>query len=62
MRRSNIIIFKVDESLKEKPEERKEEDMQIINSLCTLTDASHESVKKRFQAGKETRGRKTKTT
>ena len=44
MRRSNIIIFKVDESLKEKPEERKVEDMQIINSLCTLTDASHESV------------------
>jgi hypothetical protein len=31
MRRSNIIIFKVDESLKEKPKERKEEDMQIIN-------------------------------
>ena len=52
MRRSNIIIFKVDESLKEKPEERKEEDMQIINSLCTLTDASHESVKNVSRLGR----------
>ena len=52
MRRSNIIIFKVDESLKEKPEERKEEDMQIINSLCTLTDASHESVKNGSRLGR----------
>ena len=52
MRRSNIIIFKVDESLKEKPKERKEEDMQIINSLCTLTDASHESVKNSSRLGR----------
>jgi uncharacterized membrane protein YgaE (UPF0421/DUF939 family) len=44
-RKSNIIIFRAEESKKIEPKERKVEDMAIVNELCKITGTNKQTVK-----------------
>ena len=44
-RRCNIVIFNAEESGKSEPEDRKNDDMDIVKQLCTITKANHKSVR-----------------
>jgi hypothetical protein len=44
-RRNNIIILKSKESDEIEPDQRKTDDIMIVNELCKITGANHESIK-----------------
>ena len=44
-RRNNIIIFKAKESDEIEPDQRKTDDIMIVNELCKITGANPESIK-----------------
>ena len=52
-RKSNIIIFRAEESKKTEPKERKVEDIAIVNELCKITGTNKQTVKNVTRLGKE---------
>jgi hypothetical protein len=44
-RKSNIIIFRAEESKKTEPKERKVEDITIVNELCKITGTNKQTIK-----------------
>ena len=44
-RRNNIIIFKAKESEEIEPDQRKTDDIMVVNELCKITRANPESIK-----------------
>jgi hypothetical protein len=52
-RKSNIIIFRAEESKKTEPKERKVEDMAIVNELCKITGTNKQTVKNVTRLGKK---------
>jgi hypothetical protein len=51
-RKSNIIIFRAEESKKPEPKERKVEDIIIVNELCKITGTNKQTVKNVTRLGK----------
>ena len=52
-RKSNIIIFRAEESKKTEPKERKVEDIAIVNELCKITGTNKQTVKNVTRLGKK---------
>jgi hypothetical protein len=52
-RKSNIIIFRAEESKKTEPKERKVEDITIVNELCKITGTNKQTVKNVTRLGKK---------
>jgi hypothetical protein len=52
-RRNNIIIFKAKESDEIEPDQRKTDDIMIVNELCKITRANPESIKNVTRLGKK---------
>ena len=52
-RKSNIIIFRAEESKKTNPEQRKAEDIAIVNELCKITGTNKQMVKNVTRLGKK---------
>ena len=52
-RKSNIIIFRAEESKKPEPKERKVEDIIIVNELCKITGTNKQTVKNVTRLGKK---------
>jgi hypothetical protein len=52
-RKSNIIIFRAEESKKTEPKERKVEDIAIVNELCKITGTNKQTVKNVTKLGKK---------
>ena len=52
-RRNNIIIFKAKESDEIEPDQRKTDDIMIVNELCKITGANPESIKNVTRLGKK---------
>ena len=44
-RRNNIIIFKAKESEEIEPDQRKTDDIMVVNELCKITRENPESIK-----------------
>ena len=47
------IIFKAEESKKTEPEQRKAEDIALVNELCKITGTNKQTVKNVTRLGKE---------
>ena len=52
-RKSNIIIFRAEESKKTEPKERKVEDIAIVNELCKITGTNKQTIKNVTRLGKK---------
>jgi hypothetical protein len=52
-RKTNIIIFKAEESKKTEPKERKVEDITIVNELCKITGTNKQTIKNVTRLGKK---------
>jgi mRNA-degrading endonuclease YafQ of YafQ-DinJ toxin-antitoxin module len=52
-RKSNIIIFRAEESKKTEPKERKVEDIAPVNELCKITGTNKQTVKNVTRLGKK---------
>ena len=55
-RKSNIIIFRAEESKKTEPKERKVEDIAIVNELCKITGTNKQTIKNVTRLGKKNEG------
>ena len=53
-RANNIVIYRVKESQKTKPEERKSDDLQFFRSLCTTINVGEKQVKNIIRLGAKT--------
>ena len=51
-RKTNIIIFKAEESKKTEPERRKAEDIALVNELCKITGTNKQTIKNVTRLGK----------
>ena len=52
-RKTNIIIFKAKEWKKTEPEQRKAEDIALVNELCKITCTNKQTVKNVTRLGKK---------